>query len=188
MTLQERIQARNFKTVFINLETKQYQLEAGEGFDEFKFFKVQAEKIGSTAAALYGKITEQKDALFAATVLQGKSTTDEYREWREREGRPLRPDEGLPVFDSTAFTDLVTEKILEKAMIEPTLEELGGFAMLSDLAEVILEAYQFAFGLNQKAVGEALDTPEVAEMFPGDDGKRVGQPRKKVRKTAELVA
>jgi hypothetical protein len=188
MTLQERIYARNNKMVFINLETGAFQLEPDEGFDQFHFKFVNKEKLGSARAAIMAQDPQKKDNLLVAAVMAQQQTAQEYREYREREGRPLREDEPLPVFDIEAFNLEFTELLLSRAMIEPTLESLGGIAGIGDFADVLIKVFDSVF--YPEAVGEVevvADTPEIAERFPENDGARVGRTGKKVRENASVV-
>lgn len=183
----KRILERNLKTVFINADSLEWDMERiGEDDLEFQIVRPNLDKANEAVGAMISRRgLDDTETLLLFAVKSGEVARDALEKWRGENNRPERPDEDVPVLDTVMFTREINREKLRRSMRSPSERDLGTLDNLGDLEPVLLEAINTIFNLDPEQV-EAV-TPvsdEAAEMFPEGDRAGVGRIGEEVRRDA----
>jgi hypothetical protein len=225
----ERIRARQTMTVFVRSVTEtEPGRYTGDGFTDdreitnLKLFatsdpkstdemelvlkRLSAERLNPELRAGYQAMSDTNhETVLVIAALKNKEAREQLDEYRREKGMPPRPDEDYGV-QITDFATHVQTEFLARAMVSPTLEEIGGIESIPDLAPVLFEAIVSNFqyvtrktsaeydALEANPVPRTVTFPEeveaktaLAESFRANPIEPISRAVEEVRTPADVV-
>jgi hypothetical protein len=194
MNTKEKLLQRNLKTVYITLEPVAWSLEKTSDDDlEFVVRMPDVNAISTAVGSLLARSNTEHAESFLVLLAAGENAQarEQLEAWRLANNRPSRPDSEVPMFDMLKLQSDVNREILNRSMVNPTAQELGGVEFLGDLEPILLDAIMTVFKLKTTEVTMEVTLErgdaESAQMFPANDSSRVGRAGKTVRKNTVVV-
>lgn len=192
----ERIRSRQTVTVFVR-ENSDGNLAAytsstkSESESAYVLKRLSLDRLSPELRSGYQSIgPDEYEAVLVATATQNREARDQLDAYRREKGLTARPDEDFtPVIARLPL--YIRAELLRLAMLDPTLEEVGGVEGIPDIEPVL-----FGF-INAGFKQTAVDDQPISDLTGGDaaiveafrepEAPAVSRPGSQVRETAALL-